>query len=305
MDLTIHLRRMAENSLWSNDRLYRAVLALRPGEFEAERTSFFPSIKETLNHILSVDLYYLDMLEEGGRGLRRLRRFRGVRRPGRARRGAGPFRPPAARFLRSAAASRSRPSRRHRPRRGRAGARDDRRSPGASLPAPDPPSRPGPRHAVGQLGGAAAARRVLPRLRCRPAAGGGGPPRASGMNPGPRCKVAIVGAGPVGLALAIDCALRGVFRLWSSTTMIRVETGQPRDLLVEAQPGDLRPPGRRLAHAGQGRHLEGRASLPRRRRAVELRPAARARSSDAGFRQSPAALCRAVPRRARRANSPG
>ncbi|MET0596342.1 MAG: DinB family protein [Mesorhizobium sp.] len=69
MDLTTHLRRMAENSLWSNDRLYRAVLALRPGEFEAERTSFFPSIKETLNHILSVDLYYLDMLEEGGRGL--------------------------------------------------------------------------------------------------------------------------------------------------------------------------------------------------------------------------------------------
>ncbi len=69
MDLTTHLRRMAENSLWSNDRLYRAVLALQPGEFEAERTSFFPSIEATLNHILSVDIFYLDMLEEGGRGL--------------------------------------------------------------------------------------------------------------------------------------------------------------------------------------------------------------------------------------------
>lgn len=60
---------MAENNLWANDRLHRAVLALGPGEFEAARQNFFPSIKETLNHILSVDLYYLDMLEEGGVGL--------------------------------------------------------------------------------------------------------------------------------------------------------------------------------------------------------------------------------------------
>lgn len=59
---------MARNNLWSNDRLYRAVLALQPGEFEAERTSFFPSIKATLNHILAVDYLYLDFLEEGGLG---------------------------------------------------------------------------------------------------------------------------------------------------------------------------------------------------------------------------------------------
>ena len=69
MDLLGHYRRMARNNLWSNDRLYRAVLALRPGEFEAERTSFFPSIKATLNHILSIDLFYLDMMEEAGAGL--------------------------------------------------------------------------------------------------------------------------------------------------------------------------------------------------------------------------------------------
>ena len=69
MDLLGHNRRMAQNNLWSNDRLYRAVLALRPGEFEAERTSFFPSIKATLNHILSIDLFYLDMMEETGAGL--------------------------------------------------------------------------------------------------------------------------------------------------------------------------------------------------------------------------------------------
>jgi len=68
MDLLEHFNRMAGNSLWSNDRLYRAVLALKPGEFEAARTNFFPSIKETLNHILAVDLLYLDMLEEGGVG---------------------------------------------------------------------------------------------------------------------------------------------------------------------------------------------------------------------------------------------
>ncbi|MBZ9771330.1 DinB family protein [Mesorhizobium sp. CO1-1-8] len=68
MNLLDHLRRMARNNLWSNDRLYRAVLALQPGEFEAERTSFFPSIKATLNHILAVDYLYLDFLEEGGLG---------------------------------------------------------------------------------------------------------------------------------------------------------------------------------------------------------------------------------------------
>lgn len=62
------MRRMAGNNRWSNDRLYRAVLALEPGEFEAERTGFFPSIAETLNHILAIDRYYLDALEEGGIG---------------------------------------------------------------------------------------------------------------------------------------------------------------------------------------------------------------------------------------------
>lgn len=68
MTLLTHFSRMAGNNLWSNDRLYRAVLQLKPGEFEAERTSFFPSIKATLNHILVVDYLYLDFLEEGGVG---------------------------------------------------------------------------------------------------------------------------------------------------------------------------------------------------------------------------------------------
>ncbi|TIP03496.1 MAG: damage-inducible protein DinB [Mesorhizobium sp.] len=68
MTLLGHLRRMARNNLWSNDRLYRAVLALQPGEFEAWRVSFFPSIRETLNHILAVDLLYFDFLTDGGLG---------------------------------------------------------------------------------------------------------------------------------------------------------------------------------------------------------------------------------------------
>ena len=68
MDLLDHLRRMARNNLWSNDRLYRAALALEPGEFDAERTSFFRSIRQTLNHIMLVDRFYFDMLVEGGRG---------------------------------------------------------------------------------------------------------------------------------------------------------------------------------------------------------------------------------------------
>ncbi|MER8744252.1 DinB family protein [Mesorhizobium sp. M1004] len=68
MTLLEHFSRMAGNNLWSNDRIYRAVLQLKPGEFEAERTSFFPSIKATLNHILAVDHLYLDFLEEGGVG---------------------------------------------------------------------------------------------------------------------------------------------------------------------------------------------------------------------------------------------
>ncbi|MBX3566693.1 MAG: damage-inducible protein DinB [Rhizobiaceae bacterium] len=70
MELVDHLRRMAGNSLWSNDRIHRAVLGLQPGEFHAPRTGFFPSIAATLNHLLSVDLFYFDMLTEGGQGLK-------------------------------------------------------------------------------------------------------------------------------------------------------------------------------------------------------------------------------------------
>jgi uncharacterized damage-inducible protein DinB len=60
---------MARNNAWSNDRLLRACGELSQEEFEAKRVSFFPSLQRTLNHILVVDQYYLDGLEQGGRGL--------------------------------------------------------------------------------------------------------------------------------------------------------------------------------------------------------------------------------------------
>lgn len=68
MELRSHFVRMAENNRWSNDRLHRVVLQLKPGEFELHRIGFFPSLRDTLNHILAVDLLYLDFITEGGRG---------------------------------------------------------------------------------------------------------------------------------------------------------------------------------------------------------------------------------------------
>jgi uncharacterized damage-inducible protein DinB len=63
-----HFRAMARNNAWANDRLLAACCELTPEEFAAPRTSFFPSLRATLNHNLVVDLYYLDALERGGRG---------------------------------------------------------------------------------------------------------------------------------------------------------------------------------------------------------------------------------------------
>jgi uncharacterized damage-inducible protein DinB len=63
-----YFRAMARNNAWANRRLFAACAALGPGEFEATRTGFFPSLRQTLNHILAVDRYYLDGLMEGGRG---------------------------------------------------------------------------------------------------------------------------------------------------------------------------------------------------------------------------------------------
>jgi len=75
--LAHHFYTMAANNAWANHRLLDACARLSQEEFEATRTSFFPSIKATLNHIVTVDWYYVDALE------RSLRRQRANTQPGR------------------------------------------------------------------------------------------------------------------------------------------------------------------------------------------------------------------------------
>lgn len=66
--LPAHFSAMARNNRWSNHVLLRACAELDGAAFTATRTSFFPSIAATLSHNHFVDLYYIDALEEGGRG---------------------------------------------------------------------------------------------------------------------------------------------------------------------------------------------------------------------------------------------
>ena len=61
--LAHHCFTMACNNAWSNHRLLTACARLSQADFVAPRTSFFPSIKATVNHILTVDWYYVDALE--------------------------------------------------------------------------------------------------------------------------------------------------------------------------------------------------------------------------------------------------
>ena len=65
-----HMRKLAQNNRLANLRLYNAARQLQPGEFVAPRTGFFPSIKATLNHILTIDWFYVDAQEGGALGPR-------------------------------------------------------------------------------------------------------------------------------------------------------------------------------------------------------------------------------------------
>ncbi|MBO3761918.1 DinB family protein [Ciceribacter sp. L1K22] len=67
-DPTRVFRKLAYNNRLANLRLHNAVGDLFQGEWEAKRTSFFPSIRATLNHILIVDWFYVDALEGGTLG---------------------------------------------------------------------------------------------------------------------------------------------------------------------------------------------------------------------------------------------
>jgi uncharacterized damage-inducible protein DinB len=67
-DIVQTYRAFAYNNAWSNHRLLTACGALSQQDFEAERTSFFPSLQMTLNHIYVIDLFYVDALEGGWLG---------------------------------------------------------------------------------------------------------------------------------------------------------------------------------------------------------------------------------------------
>jgi len=58
----------ARNNAWSNHSLFGVCQKLTVHELDAKRTNFSPSILESLNHMLTVDWYYLDVLTNGGRG---------------------------------------------------------------------------------------------------------------------------------------------------------------------------------------------------------------------------------------------
>ena len=57
--------KLARNNRLANFRLHASCLRLSHHEFTAPRTSFFPTIRATLNHIYLVDLFYIDALQGG------------------------------------------------------------------------------------------------------------------------------------------------------------------------------------------------------------------------------------------------
>jgi uncharacterized damage-inducible protein DinB len=59
LNLLAYLNTQAHANRLANHRLHAAMRTLSREEYQATRTSFFPSLKETLDHILAVDLYYL------------------------------------------------------------------------------------------------------------------------------------------------------------------------------------------------------------------------------------------------------
>ena len=62
MDLPRYLRIQARANRLSNQRLHRAMRPLSREDFHAARTSFFPTLAQTLNHLLEVDVFYIGVL---------------------------------------------------------------------------------------------------------------------------------------------------------------------------------------------------------------------------------------------------
>ena len=68
LGLAGQLRIQARANRLANHRLHTAMAVLSAEDFHAPRTSFFPSLAATLNHILAVDQYYIGALH-GDAGL--------------------------------------------------------------------------------------------------------------------------------------------------------------------------------------------------------------------------------------------
>ena len=68
MDAASPFRAMAYNNAWANHRLLGACAQLSDKALAAPRVGFFPSLRATLNHILIVDLFYVDAMEGGRLG---------------------------------------------------------------------------------------------------------------------------------------------------------------------------------------------------------------------------------------------
>lgn len=64
-----HFYVQAQNNAWANLRLGKACLTLPASEISKSRIGFFPSIIDTLNHILTVDWYYVSAFEGQSMGL--------------------------------------------------------------------------------------------------------------------------------------------------------------------------------------------------------------------------------------------
>jgi uncharacterized damage-inducible protein DinB len=62
-------RKLARNNRLANFRLHQACLRLSQEEFVAPRVSFFPTLCATLNHIYTVDRFYIDAVKGGKLGL--------------------------------------------------------------------------------------------------------------------------------------------------------------------------------------------------------------------------------------------
>lgn len=67
-DMLRPYRQLARNARLANQRLAIAIASLNPGEWDARRTSFFPSLRATMNHIYTVDLFYADAMQGGTLG---------------------------------------------------------------------------------------------------------------------------------------------------------------------------------------------------------------------------------------------